>query len=352
LSIIVVKDANTIYSLYQNNQVDASGLPRGEQDKVLKDPDLSKQIVQSYDLAVSYIGFAYDKPPFDNVHVRRAFSAMMDRKAMVADLLGGRGAPMAHFMPPGIFGSVGINEVGLGDPKNLGFDPDYAKKEFDQVYPNCEGFPTITFLTEGANFAQYVQNAMKTYLGCDPSKMNIQQADFQVQIQGIKPTVPTPQRPNMWDLAWGPDYLDAQDWIYAVLSCHSENDAKRQCGDLDKQIDDASHETDVKKRAQMYRDLETAFFGTDGEFMIAPLFTGKNYSMYKPWYKGLFDTDALLGGGHWDTRRIDQAAQLAARGGGGNGGTGTDNSSGNSGSGDTTIPSDAAGATPEGTAAP
>src|SRR5258708_23155841 len=116
LSVIVVKDANTIYSLYQNNQVDASGLPRGEQDKVLKDPDLSKQIVQSYDLAVSYIGFAYDKPPFDNVHVRRAFSAMMDRKAMVADLLGGRGAPMAHFMPPGIFRSVGINESELSAP--------------------------------------------------------------------------------------------------------------------------------------------------------------------------------------------------------------------------------------------
>src|SRR5262249_43906199 len=119
----------------------------------------------------------------------------------------------------------------------------------------------------------------------------------------------------------------------------------------DKQIDDASHETDVKKRAQMYRDLENAFFGQDGEFMIAPLFTGKTYAMYKPWYKGLFDTDALLGGGHWDTRRVDQAAQLAARGAGGNGGSGSDNSSGSN-SGDTTIPSDASQGTPEATAAP
>ena len=35
----------------------------------------------------------------------------------------------------------------------------------------------------------------------------------------------------------------------------------------------------------------------------------------QPWYKGFFQTDGLFGGDHWDTRSIDQEAQLAARAG-------------------------------------
>src|SRR5438128_64390 len=119
----------------------------------------------------------------------------------------------------------------------------------------------------------------------------------------------------MWTLGWGPDYPDAQNWIHDVLSCNAENDFKRPCGDIDKEIDAAAKELDSKKRADMYRDLETKFFAKDGEFTILPLYTRLAVALIKPWYHGLFETDALFGGAHWDTRSIDQAAQLAARGG-------------------------------------
>ncbi len=318
ISTIIVKDGGTIYSLYQNNEVDTAGLPRSEQTKIQADPVRSKEIIKNFDLSVFYFGFAYDKPPFDNVHARRAFSAAVDRKTFVSDVEGGRGAPMAHFMPPGIFGAVGINEVGIGKPDNLGFDPDYAKKEMTAAgYANCENFPNITILTyAGAtDWAEFLQNQVKTNLGCDISKMSVEEAEFSVLLKSIKPDVPTPQRPNMWTLGWGPDYPDAQNWIHDVLSCNAENDFKRPCADIDKKIDAAGKELDSKKRAQDYRDLETAFFGQDGEFTILPLYTALAYGLVKPWYKGLFGTDALFGGAHWETRSIDQAAQLAARGG-------------------------------------
>jgi len=310
----VVRDTGTVYAKFQNNEVDATGIPLGEQAKIVADPELSKNVIRSYDLTVTYFGFAFDKPPFDNVHVRRAFSAIIDRKGLVADLIGGRGAPMAHFMPPGIFGSVGINEVGIGDPKNLGFDPEYAKKEFAAAgYADCANFPTITFITEASEWAEYMQNQAKTHLGCDPSKITIQVAEFRVKQESIKPDVPTAQRPNMWLSVWGPDYLDAQNWMFDVLSCKTQNDSKRPCDKNDEKIDAASRELDSDKRAQMYRELEESFFGNDGEFPIAPIYTSLSLSLFKPWYKGLFDTDALLGGAHWETRYIDQAAQLAAR---------------------------------------
>src|SRR5258708_4647127 len=171
----------------------------------------------------------------------------------------------------------------------------------------------VTFLTSGANLAEFLQSAAKKYLGCDPSKIVIQQASFEVLIRRISPRLPSAQRPNMWDLAWGPDYLDAQDWIFAVLSCRSGNAARRPCRDIDKKIDEADTETDPKKRAADYRALEEAFFGKDGEFTVAPLFTGLDVSLVKPWFHGPFQTDGLLGGSHWDSYTIDQAVQLAAR---------------------------------------
>jgi oligopeptide transport system substrate-binding protein len=315
LNTIVVKDDSTIYSLYQNDEVDSSGLPLAELSQIRADPVRSKELVQRTILSTSYIGFMYDKPPFDNVHVRRAFSAVMDRKTYVSEVLQGLGIPIAHFMPPGIRGSVPINEVGVGNADNPGFDPEYAKKELEAGgYKDCANFPTITILTEGADTALFLQSQIKTYLGCDENVLNIEEAEFSILLQSIKPTVPTPQRPNMFTLAWGADYPDANNWMRDVLSCNAENDMKRPCDAIDTEIDAAARELDPQKRDQMYRDIEEGFFGPDGEFPIAPLYVQVRIGLVKPWYKGFFITDGLFGGDHWNTRYIDQAAQLAARG--------------------------------------
>ncbi len=317
IQTIVVKDPSTIYSMYQDNQVDSTGIPRAELNKIRSDPQLSKEFYQRTVLATYYFGFMYDKPPFDNVHVRRAFSAAIDRKAFVSELAQGQGIPIAHFMPPGIRGAVPLNEVGLGTADNPGFDADYASKEMEAAgYPDCNGFPSITILTyAGAtDWAEFLQNQVQTNLGCDATQINVEEAEFSVLLQSIKPSVPTPQRPNMFTLGWNADYPDANNWMHDVLSCKSENDFKRPCTDVDKQIDTAAVETDPKKRDQMYRDIETAFFAKDGEFPIVPIYVSAEAGLIKPWYRGFFQTDGLFGGSHWDSNIIDQEAQLAARG--------------------------------------
>jgi hypothetical protein len=65
----------------------------------------------------------------------------------------------------------------------------------------------------------------------------------------------------------------------------------------------------------MYRDLETALFGKDGEFPLAPIDIFGQEALAKPWLTAFFETDGVFGGPHWDSYRIDQGAQLAARSG-------------------------------------
>jgi oligopeptide transport system substrate-binding protein len=316
---LMMSDAGTAYTLYQNNEIDITLALMSEMNNLRSDPVLSQEIVQRTELATYYFGFMYDKPPFDNVHVRRAFSAIIDRRRFVDEMAGGLGVPIAHFMPPGIRGAVPIDEVGVGDdPANLGYDPEYAREQMELGgYPNCEGFPDVRILTyAGAGFwGEFLAQAAETHLGCDPALFTIEQAGFIDLIEGIKNDVPTSQRPNVYTLGWIADYPDAHNWMHDVLSCNTDNPHMRPCGELDELIDAAGRESDPATRDQMYRELETRMFGEEGEFPIAPLYVNINILLVKPWYKGFFASDGLFGGEHWDSRSIDVEMRNAARGG-------------------------------------
>lgn len=314
----VVEDGGTLYALYQDNQLDRAGVPSAELQNVLNDPELSQEVVQTIELVTFYFGFAFDKPPFDDVHARRAFSASVNRELFVSEVRQGRGVPMMHFTPPGMFGSVPINEVGI-DGEGIGYDPEYARSEIEAAgYPNCEGFPNIDVVTYqgAADWAEFVQAEVENTLGCDPGIFSIEQQEFSVLLRTTSADTPTEERPNMWTLGWGPDYPDANNWVFdAGLACQSSNDFKRPCSEVDDLILEAQQETNPERRIELYREIEEMFFGYDGIFPVMPLFMRAGFAQLKPWLDFPIETDILFGGEHWDYVTIDQEMQLAARAG-------------------------------------
>lgn len=309
----VVEDQGTRYALYLDRQIDSTGIPRAELQSVLDDPSFDDQLRQISDLGVFYIGFAHDKPPFDNVHARRAFSAAVDREQFIAQAETNRGVPMIHFTPPGMFGAVPINEVGVG------YDPDFARSELALAgYPDCEGLPQITIntFTSATSWGEYLAVAAEQELGCSPSSIFIQPLEFTVLLESFKPDVPTAERPNMWTAVWGPDYPDANNWVFdSGLGCESENEYLRPCSEVDDLIDAAARESDPQTRRELYYQIEEMFFGPDGIHPMISLMLRVDQVMFQTWYTGPFETDGLFSGVHYDWRYIDQAAQLAARGG-------------------------------------
>lgn len=318
---IEVADATSALSLYEEGQIDAVGVPRAELTRIREDAELSQQLQAKTDVNVYFFRFAFDKAPMDQPEVRRALAAVVDRSSFVSEIRGGAGVPMAHLVPPGAFGAVPINEVGVGSPDNIGFDPEFAKEQMAAAgYPNCEGFPEIRVITYqgAANWAEFLQNGMSTHLGCDTSKITVEELEFSVLLQSILATVPTEQRPHIWTLGWGADYPDAHNFFFdAGIACRAANESKRPCTEVDEKIDQASKEQDSEVRAQLYREIEEAWFGPEGEQPLIPIFSRVVYTLYQPWYTGFFEIDATFGGPHWQTRQIDQEAQLAARGGAG-----------------------------------
>lgn len=310
INTTVIEDGGTQFALYQDNQLDTSGVPAAELQGLLEDPEYADQLLQIFDLAVFYFGFTFDKPPFDNVNARRAFSAIIDRQAFIEQIRQGRGVPMIHFTPPGMAHAPPINEVGVG------FNPEYANEQMAEAgYPNCEGFPNVDIITyTGAGvWAEFWAAGAEEYLGCDAGLFNIEQLEFSVLLEIVDPDTPVQDRPNAWTLGWGPDYGDANNWVNDVLSCTGENPFIRPCSEVDDLINEAARESDPARRDELYAEIEEAFFGEEGVFPIAPIFLRSGYILVKPWYTGPFETE-LFGGSHYGAYSIDMAAKLAARG--------------------------------------
>lgn len=306
----VSEDLGTSFALYQTNRIDTAAVPPAELQALLADETYENQLFQIFDLSVFYYGYIHDKPPFDDVHVRRAFSAIIDRNTFIAQLRGGRGLPMIHFTPPGIAHAPPINEVGIG------FNPDYAREQLEMSsYGSCQNLPTINIVTFAGTgvWGEYWAAAAQEYLGCDSGLFTIEQVEFSVLLQTIDASTPIQDRPNAWTLGWSPNYPDSNNYVNDVLSCTAENRFQRPCSEVDDLIDEAARETDSDRRNELYAEIENVFFGRDGIFPMVPLFIRSDYVLVKTWYSGPFATDGIFSGTHWDAQSIDMAAKLTAQ---------------------------------------
>ncbi|MGD8633329.1 MAG: peptide ABC transporter substrate-binding protein [Anaerolineales bacterium] len=303
----VVPDTSTGYALWLNGEVDRSNIPSEELQAHLEQfPDETEQIA---DLAVFYIAFRMTKEPFDNVHVRRAFSAAFDRELYIESVNQGQGLPMKHFAPPGIFGAPPIDEVGVG------FDPEYAQAELAEAgYPNCEGFPQVTLLGYSGqstlNWIEFAAAQWEENLGCDPANIILEQQPFAELLAATAADTPDSDAPHMWTLGWGPDYADENNWVGDVLWCETDNRSKRECNEIDDLIVEAREESDPAARVELYSQIEELFFGAEGEYPFFPIYLRIQFGATHSW---IDYTLALFGGQQWYNWTIDQAAQLAAR---------------------------------------
>jgi oligopeptide transport system substrate-binding protein len=305
----VVPETSTGYALWLNNEVDSSGIPEAELQAHLE--QYADETDQIPDLAVFYFSFRMTKPPFDDVRVRRAFSAAFDRETYINEVRQGQGLPMIHFAPPGIFGAPPIDEVGIP------FDPDFARAQLAEAgYPDCEGFPQVTLLGYSGqstlNWIEFAQANWSEVLGCSADLIKIEQQPFAELLAATAGDTPDEEAPHMWTLGWGPDYADENNWVGDVLWCENpDNRQKRECNEIDDLIVEAREETDPDRRIELYRQIEEMFFGYEGEIPFFPQFVRIAFVARHSW---LDRVPALFGGEQYYNWTIDWDAKLAAQG--------------------------------------
>lgn len=286
----MVEDQATALDLYEMNRLDRAAVPLSANATFT--PGHLEEVYTLPTLSVVYVGFAHDKPPFDNPAVRRAFAAALDREAFVQEVQ--LGIPMIHMTPPGIAGALPPGEVGIG------YDPDYAREQLAQAgYPGCQGLPGPVELLAAlpVEHIEFLLRSWVNTLGCDPALFVAATTDLASLRQQV---AYGEDRPHLWTGVHWPDYPDVYNWLGDGMHCASRPDTRRACSPIDERIAALRRRTDPAARAELVREIEEGLFGSSGEMPVAPWYAGVTLRAYQPWYSAPIESDGLFGGFHLD----------------------------------------------------
>lgn len=248
-----------------------------------------------------YLNFNFQSGVFRESMVRRAFSAAIDREALVEEVYGGDAVPMRHLIPPGVFGALPADQVGLG------YSPDFARIQMaGSGFGSCRLMPEIRFMVSSSDLsllqAELIIQMWVKELGCAENQFKIEQVQFGTLLANTRPDAGA-ARPDVWELAWASYYPDAHNWMGDLIHCQeSENRERRPCGEVDALIQQAATTIDVAERQALYRQIENMLFGDEGILPLAPLYVRGDVILVQNW---LTYPPALFGGEQYDSYEIN-----------------------------------------------
>jgi len=272
-------DDTTQLPEYEAGTMSGIEVPADQIDRIKADATLSKEYSNGVQNTTYYYGFNVTKPPFDNVHIRRAFSYAIDRQSIVDNITKAGEIPARWYTHPA---NVGAPSLEKNPTFGVGYDPDQAKAELalglkDLGLTSVDGLPSITLAfgnTPRHNaVAQAVQQMWQDNLGI---KVELAAMDtttyFSVQREDAN---------QIFRSGWNADYPDANNWLNETMHTGvAQNYGKFSNPEFDKLVEEAASLLDNDKRAELYAKAEDILVKEDAA--IAPLYWYVTKQLTKP----------------------------------------------------------------------
>ena len=315
----IIQEASTEQAMYENNEIDIVAdpgwpVPLADIDRIKADPQLSQELLIAPRLCTYYYGFVNSKPPFDDVMVRKAFAAAIDRQTLIDNVTKGEQKPAHSFAPPGIFGNVAA-DFDIGGwlvQENYADQMAQAQQWLAEAgYPEGEGLDVLLMHNTSEDHAQIAQAVQAMWQEAFPkAKITIENQEWAVYLKTLLPESPDEEKPNVFRMGWCADYPDSNNWLNEVFNSKSgQNYAKYNNPEFDKLVEEAAFEPDPAKRQELYKQAETIFIDQDAG--IAPIYYYTYVRLYKPWVTPVIGP---VGGDPVAEWRIDWEAKQQARG--------------------------------------
>ena len=226
-----------------------------------------------------YIGTYYyllniNKPPLDDVRVRRALSMTVDRDRLSSTVLHGSNVPTYSITPPGT--------LGYQPPTLFGHDVEKARQLLAEAgYPNGEGWPglELTYNTSEAHLkiAVALQQMWKDALNIDVTLANqewkvyldsVDQMNFQMARRG-----------------WIGDYVDPNNFLDLFL-CAGGNNSTGFCDPIydDMILQQAPRAKTREERYAIFKAAETRLME---QMPIIPIYTYTSNHLIHPSVRGM-----------------------------------------------------------------
>ena len=276
---------NGVYFYPTENVISEERMFRAEQlhytavvplDKI---PDYRQRPDSPY-VQAAYLGTYYylvntDRPPVDNVLVRRALSYALDRDTLTRTVLQDTAIPAYSITPP--------DTLGYNPPKLFDYDPAKARELLAEAgYPNGQGWPglEIIYNTQEAHrkIAVAVQQMWKRELNIDVTISNqewkvylnsVSQREFQVARRG-----------------WIGDYVDANNFLDLFITDGGNNNTGYASEEFDDIILNLAPKAQTRdERYGLFYKAETMMMN---EMPIIPIYTYTSKHLIHPSVEGIY----------------------------------------------------------------
>jgi len=276
---------NGVYFYPTENVISEERMFRAEQlhytavvplDKI---PDYRERPDSPY-VQAAYLGTYYylvntERPPVDNVLVRRALSYALDRDTLTRTVLQDTAIPAYSITPP--------DTLGYNPPQLFDYDPAKARELLAEAgYPNGEGWPglEIIYNTQEAQrkIAVAVQQMWKRELNIDITISNqewkvylnsVSQREFQVARRG-----------------WIGDYVDANNFLDLFITDGGNNNTGYASDEFDDIILNLAPKAKTRdERYGLFYKAETMMMN---EMPIIPIYTYTSKHLIHPSVEGIY----------------------------------------------------------------
>lgn len=300
----MVADQSVEYTNYQNGQYDYTVVPLTNFQFAVGQDDFNEVPT----LLMYYFGLNWDKPPFDNLLVRRAFSLSLNKQILVDRITNGGGIPTNHIVPRGMPGfTADLTTPPPDRTQSLTGNQKLATDLLTQARQGCSGpeagWPdycafimkeqnsepiTFSVRSNSDTGAQFVTKAAQYWTTVLNLNVQSAQVDYRTYSGNVRPHGPY----QAWYIGWAADYPDPQDWLtlqFADGANNPLNSTDLNQPDLSNLLHQADKEQDQAKRMADYNKAEQAI--TDQVAWI-PLYQAKTYWRQRSWVHG-FSQNAL-----------------------------------------------------------
>lgn len=293
LRFVLMEDSNAAYSAFQSGEVlMVKDVPTEEIPSLEGNPEFYiEPIIGTY-----YVSLNTEKEPFNNAEVRKALSLAIDREYVASTLMQGTYSAASNFMGPGWIDTDGkefMDNANGGAPYIDNTDYEGNLEEAKQIladagYPNGEGLPSISYLTNDSGYhkivAEYLQQAWAE-LGVN------------LQVEVVEWSSFTPMRRNgEYDVArngWVGDYSDPSNMLDLLYSTNGNNDGKFNNAEYDAAMELSRTTLDAAERSEALHTAEDILMSEtacipiayyNDFWLMSNKITGAWHSAYGYWY--------------------------------------------------------------------
>ncbi|MFT4537591.1 MAG: oligopeptide transport system substrate-binding protein [Planctomycetota bacterium] len=236
-------------------------------------------------LGTYFYRVSVNRPPMDDVRVRRALALCIDRQAITEKVTKSGQIPSYAFVPPGISGySNAVMPRAPGSTGDLRADYEEAKRLLDEAGygPSGRPFPTIEVhyntMEMHKAIAEQIADTWKTELGISAKLLN-QEWKVYLDTQSSK-------NYDVSRSAWIGDYGDPNTFLDLFVTGGENNKTGWGNAEYDASIAAAASEFDPVKRMQHFHRAEEILME---ELPILPIYFYVTQNIFSPRIGGYFD---------------------------------------------------------------